>query len=484
MSPRDFDIQQVNPFVYEVSKSGSMRVPVRVFASGQLIDAIVEDGALQQAVNVAHLPGIVKASMVMPDAHWGYGFPIGGVAATDPNKQGVISPGGIGFDINCGVRMVRTDLKADDIRPNIRKILNALYDNVPCGVGSSEAIKNLSDGDMRKVCMEGAGWAVDHGFGRENDLDRTEERGAMPGASPDPISSRAMDRGREQVGTLGSGNHFLELDEVDETFDDDVAATLGVEPGNVVLQIHCGSRGFGHQICSDFLKVMKKATGKYNIDLPDKQLCCAPLNSKEGQDYFAAMAAAANYAWCNRQVILSLAVDALKRSTGADRDRMGVRQIYDVCHNVAKWEEHEVEGQQRRVCVHRKGATRAFPPGHEERSVVLRARGRRLVMPGYMSTASCLLIGGDGARRQAWGTTCHGAGRTMSRKGAVRHSSGRDVQKEMAQRGVAVRASGKRTLSEEVPDAYKDVESVVSVMHESGITRKVARLKPMAVMKG
>ena len=366
MAGNNFDIKQVDTFIWEVARTGDMRVPARVYAAGRLIDGVVQDGALKQAVNVAHLPGIVRASLVMPDAHWGYGFPIGGVAATDPEKDGVISPGGIGFDINCGVRMVRTDIKADDIFRRKEDILNALYRAVPCGVGSSEAIKNLSNSDMREVFKNGAGWAVEHGFGREEDLECTEERGAMPGASPGPISNRAMDRGRSQVGTLGSGNHFLELDVVDQVFDEKIARTMGVEPGDVVLQIHCGSRGFGHQVCSDFLKTMRKATDKYGISLPDQQLACAPLTSQEGKDYFAAMAAAANYAWCNRQVILSLAVEALEKKLDASRDALGIRQIYDVAHNVAKWEEHEVDGQNRRLCVHRKGATRAFPPGHPE----------------------------------------------------------------------------------------------------------------------
>mgnify|MGYP006286939351 FL=1 len=484
MGGNDIETRQIDTFLWEVPKSGKMRVPTRVYADSQLLGAIISDNCIQQAVNVTHLPGIVGASLAMPDAHWGYGFPIGGVAATDPQKQGVISPGGIGFDINCGVRMLRTDLRADQVDAKADALANALYSEVPCGVGSSEAIKSLSDSEMRRVLTDGARWAVEQGFGREDDLIRTEEEGALDGASADVVSKRAMDRGRSQLGTLGSGNHFLELDVVDEIFAPEVADVFGVEKGLVVVQIHCGSRGFGHQVCSDFLKVMKKASRKYDIDLPDRQLCCAPVNSPEGKEYFAAMAAGANYAWCNRQVILALVERALGRVFDGDRDSFGMRQIYDVCHNIAKFEEHDVDGRKRTLCVHRKGATRAFPPHHPDTPKPYQEVGQPVLIPGDMGTASYLLVGTQGAMEKTWGSTCHGAGRVMSRKGAVRQTKGRNIFKELKQKGITVRARSKKTVSEEMPGAYKDVESVVRVMDEAGITRKVARLKPIAVVKG
>ena len=484
MGGNDIETRQIDTFLWEVPRSGKMRVPTRVYADSQLLGAIISDNCIQQAVNVSHLPGIVGASMAMPDAHWGYGFPIGGVAATDPQKQGVISPGGIGFDINCGVRMLRTDLQADDVRKKADMLANALYSEVPCGVGSSEAIKSLSDSEMRRVLTEGARWAVEQGFGREDDLVRTEEEGALDGASADVISKRAMDRGRSQLGTLGSGNHFLELDVVDEIFDPKAAEAFGVEPGLVAVQIHCGSRGFGHQVCSDFLKVMKKASKKYDIDLPDRQLCCAPVDSAEGKDYLAAMAAAANFAFVNRQMIMHWTRETVERVFKGDRDSFGLRQIYDVCHNIAKFEEHDVDGQKRTLCVHRKGATRAFPSHHPGTPKPYQEVGQPVLIPGDMGTASYLLVGTQGAMEKTWGSTCHGAGRVMSRKGAVRQTKNRNIAKELKQQGITVKSRGKRTLSEEMPGAYKDVESVVRVMHEAGITRKVARLKPFAVVKG
>jgi len=484
MSGKDYEIKQVQTFVWEVPLSGGMRVPARIYADSRLLKAIVSDNAIEQAVNVTYLPGIVKASLAMPDAHWGYGFPIGGVAAMDPSAGGVISPGGIGFDINCGVRLIRTDLKSDQISPRIDSLLNALFREVPCGVGSSKAIGGLSDAEMRKVMTDGARWALEKGYGRPEDLVRTEEGGALKGASPDVVSQEAIKRGRSQVGTLGSGNHFLEIDVVDEVFDPDAAAAFEIEKGLVVIQIHCGSRGFGHQVCSDFLKVMQRASRQYGIELPDRQLACAPLDSQEGRDYFAGMAAAANYAWCNRQVILALVARALERVLGADRDSLGFRQIYDVCHNIAKFEEHQVDGERRTLCVHRKGATRAFPPGHPDVPQPYREIGQPVLIPGSMGTASFLLVGTQKAMSETWGSTCHGAGRMMSRHGALKRAAGRDLRRELAEMGVTVRSKGRKTLGEEMPEAYKDVEAVVSVMHESGITKKVARLKPMGVVKG
>ncbi len=484
MSKYDIELKKTGDFVWEVAQFGKMNVPVRVYADAQLVKHIRDDNALEQAINVTFMPGIVRASYAMPDAHWGYGFPIGGVAAFDPQAQGVISPGGIGFDINCGVRLVRTDLEPERVRPKLRELVDALFAAVPCGVGSEGGIRKLSRDDLREVMVRGAGWAISNDFGCDDDLLRTEAGGALEGANPDAVSDKAHKRGAPQMGTLGSGNHFIEVDVVDEIFDERAAELFGVTRGHVVLQIHCGSRGFGHQICTDYLNVMQRASQKYGIELPDRQLACAPLDSPEGRRYFSAMAAAANFAWCNRQVILSLARKAFERVFGASAISFGWRQVYDVCHNIAKFEEHDVNGEKRTLCVHRKGATRAFPPGHPEVPKPYREVGQPVLIPGDMGTASYLLVGTERAMRETWGSTCHGAGRMMSRKAATRKSRGRNILKEMSSRGVLVKAKGMRTLAEEMPFAYKDVDAVVSVMHEAGIARKVARLKPMAVIKG
>jgi tRNA-splicing ligase RtcB len=484
MGRYEFQLNRIGDYLWEVPQFSDMRVPARVVADENLLEPIKSDNALEQSINVAFLPGIVRASYTMPDAHWGYGFPIGGVAAFDPENDGVISPGGIGYDINCGVRLIRSDLESGEVKEKIEKIANALYNEVPCGVGSSGAIKKLSKQELRKVMVHGAGWAVENGMGTEEDLRRTEAGGAMAEADPDQVSPKAVKRGCPQVGTLGSGNHFLEVDLVEEVFDEQVAAAFGVEEGRVAFQIHCGSRGFGHQICTDFLNVMKQALKKYSIEVPDKQLCCAPLDSEEGRRYFGAMAAGANFAWCNRQVILSMVIDALGKVFDADRGALGIRQVYDVCHNIAKFEEHDVDGEKRTLCVHRKGATRAFPPGHPEVPEVYRDVGQPVLIPGDMGTCSYLMVGTEQGMEQTWGSTAHGAGRVMSRKGAKRKSKGRDLLAEMRERGVVVKARGMGTVAEEMPHAYKDVESVVSVMHDSGLTRKVARLKPLAVVKG
>jgi tRNA-splicing ligase RtcB len=484
MADRDYELNGLDECVWEIPPYGGMRVPVRIFASEELLESIERDNAVQQAINVAHMPGIVGASLAMPDAHWGYGFPIGGVAAFDPEQGGVISPGGIGFDINCGVRMIRTDLAEGDVRPRIQELVNALFEHVPCGVGSSRAIRKLSEGDLGRVCAEGARWAVESGFGLPEDLERTEAGGALDGADPGAISQKARQRGMPQMGTLGSGNHFLEIDVVDKVFDAAAADAFGVAEGQVALQLHCGSRGFGHQVCTDYLKTMQKATRDYGIEVPDRQLACAPADSPEGKRYFSAMACAANYAWANRQTILALAARALEDVLGGDREALGLRQIYDVCHNIAKFEEHETPAGKRTLCVHRKGATRAFPPGHPETPEAYRGVGQPVLIPGDMGTASYLLVGTDVAMRQTWGSTCHGAGRVMSRKGAIRKAAGRSIKSELRERGVTVRYEGRTTLAEEMPEAYKDVDEVVDAMHRTGVTRKVARLRPIGVIKG
>jgi len=484
MQDEDYDLRQVNECEWEIPPSGGMNVPARVYADAELIVGIRRDNALQQVVNVAHMPGIVDASLAMPDAHWGYGFPIGGVAAFDPAADGVISPGGIGYDINCGVRMIRSDLTEADVRPRLQQLVNALFEHVPCGVGSSGAIRSLSRADLRRVCREGAAWAVANGYGRPDDLERTEAGGALAGADPGAISDRAVKRGTPQMGTLGSGNHFIEIDVVTDVFDEEAARAFGVEQGAVVFQIHCGSRGFGHQICSDYIKKMLNATRKYGISVPDMQLVCAPLDSPEGKRYFSAMACAANFAWANRQTIFALTVRAVTSVLGGDRDSLGLRQVYDVCHNIAKFEEHEVRGERRMLCVHRKGATRAFPPGHPETPAPYAQVGQPVLIPGDMGTASYLLVGTAEAMRRTWGSTCHGAGRVMSRKRAIKNARGRSIKGELGDRGILVRHEGRTTLAEEMPEAYKDVDAVVEVMHRSGITRKVARVRPIGVIKG
>jgi len=484
MSDHSIEARRITDQVWEVPRSGQMRVPARIYANDELMEHIKSERVLEQATNVACMPGIVRASYTMPDAHWGYGFPIGGVAGFDPSEGGVITPGGIGFDINCGVRLVRTDLEAERIRPRLHELVNALFDAVPTGVGSEKAIRTLSKGQLQEVMLDGAKWALRNGYATEDELLRTEAGGAMGGADPDAVSSRAHQRGGPQLGTLGSGNHFLEIDVVDEVFDERAADVLGLAKGLVAVQIHCGSRGFGHQICSDYLEVMQKAMRKYGISVPDRQLACAPLDSAEGKRYYGAMAAAANFAWCNRQVILSLAERAFEKALGLRRSSSGWRQVYDVAHNIAKLERHEVDGAERLLCVHRKGATRAFPPGHPELPEPYRDIGQPVLIPGDMGTASYVLVGTSRAMAETWGSTCHGAGRVMSRKEATRRSQGRNLMQEMKDRGVVLRAQGKRTIAEEMPYAYKDVEAVVSVMHDAGITRKVARLKPLGVIKG
>jgi tRNA-splicing ligase RtcB len=461
-----------------------MNVPVRVYADEELLRHIVEDKALEQAVNVAWLPGIVRYALAMPDAHWGYGFPIGGVAAMDPENGGVVSPGGIGFDINCGVRMIRTDLTGDDVRPRIDTLVAALFHAVPCGVGAEKAVRRLSESDLDRVMTRGAGWAVENGFGRPEDLERTEEHGALESALPETVSAHARKRGAPQMGTLGSGNHFLEVDVVDRIDDAAAADALGVFEGQMILQVHCGSRGFGHQVCSDWLKTMQRAAERAGIELPDKQLACAPLGTREAREYLGAMACAANYAWANRQTIMHLAIEALAGVFGGDRDSLGARLIYDVCHNIAKWETYPVEGEMRRLCVHRKGATRAFPPGHPQTPEPYREVGQPVLVPGDMGTHSYLCVGTRKALDETFGSTCHGAGRMMSRHAAVRKGRGHNIANELKTRGITVRAKDRRTLAEEMPDAYKDVDAVVGVMAEAGIVRRVARLRPIGVAKG
>ncbi len=477
-------LKKTGDCLYEIGRVGSMHVPARIYADEELMKQIVKDKSLEQAANVATLPGIVKYSLAMPDIHWGYGFPIGGVAATDPARGGVISPGGVGYDINCGVRLARTNLSMGDVMPKLRGLVTALFRTIPTGVGSKGAISKISPSEQRKLLKEGARWAVGKGFGEAGDVERTEQNGCIDGADPDALSERAMERGLTQVGTLGSGNHFLEVGVVEEVYDPRAAQVFGLEEGTVTILIHCGSRGLGYQVCDDYLKVMRHASEKYQIELPDKQLACAPAESEEGRNYAAAMAAAANYAWANRQVIMHLTREAFETALGLSPRDLGMRLIYDVCHNIAKFENHVVDGKERMLCVHRKGATRAFPPGHPDVPSEYRNVGQPVLIPGDMGTESYLCVGTQTAMEQTFGSTCHGAGRVMSRSQAQKAARGRSIVRELERKNIIVMAHGKGTLVEEMPEAYKDVNRVVDVMHKAGISLRVARLKPVGVIKG
>jgi len=484
MKLADITLNKINDWLWEVPKTGGMRVPALIYASEHLMETIRQDDSIVQAANVAYLPGIVRCSLAMPDIHLGYGFPIGGVAAMDPDEGGVISPGGIGYDINCGIRLVRTDLREPDVRERLRDLVNQLFRDVPAGVGASKAIQRLSPSELEEVATTGSAWAVRRGYGTSADLACTENGGCLEGADFAKVSRRAIQRGAEQVGTLGSGNHFLELDVVEEIFHPEAAEAFGLSQGSIAMQIHCGSRGFGHQICSDYLNVMQRAVEKYNISLPDRQLACAPIDSEEGKDYFAAMACGANFAWANRQTIMHRAIKAFERILGSKRDQLGLRLVYDVCHNIAKFETHKIDGAERTLCVHRKGATRAFPPGHPQTPAPYRAVGQPVLIPGDMGRESYVLVGTQAAMTQTFGSTCHGAGRVMSRTAARRKTRDRNIVRELEDKGIVIRAKGKKTLGEEVSEAYKNVSEVVDVMHNAGIALKVARLRPIAVIKG
>ena len=474
-------LQKISDYLWEIPRTGAMRVPGRIYATRDLLADPKSDESLQQVRNVAHLPGIVKYSLAMPDIHWGYGFPIGGVAATDPAQGGVISPGGVGYDINCGVRTVTTNLRVGDVRDKLERMLQALFHHIPTGVGSSGAIENVPRKTLDQVMRQGARWAIAQGYGSESDLEHTEEQGCLAGADPEAVSERARERGREQLGTLGSGNHFGEIDVVEEIFHEEAAEEFGLSQGQIVLQIHTGSRGFGHQVCDDYLKVMARAVRRYEIDLPDRQLACAPVESEEGRRYLGAMACAANYAWANRQTIMALAERALLSALRISPRDLGLRLLYDVCHNIAKLEDHEVGGKVRKLCVHRKGATRAYPPRHTPNPW---RTGQPVLVPGDMGSESFICLGQPASLAATFGSTCHGAGRVMSRREATRRFQGRDLIGEMREQGILVMAKERATVAEEMSAAYKDVSEVVEVMHGAGLSLKVARLRPLAVIKG
>jgi tRNA-splicing ligase RtcB len=469
--------------VWQVPPSGGMLVPARIYASEPLLAGIRDDHSLVQACNVAHLPGIVGASLAMPDMHEGYGFPIGGVAAFDAG-DGVVSPGGVGYDINCGVRLFRTDVVAAELGERLRQLVRRIQLDVPCGVGSEGAIPTLSAHDLDGVLERGAAWAVEHGYGRPDDVDHTEARGRLPGADPDAVSRRARERGAPQLGTLGSGNHFAEVQVVDEVLDGNAAAAFGLTAGCVTVLLHSGSRGLGYQVCDDALDAMRHVKGRDRIEVPDPQLVAVPVGSPAGKSYLAAMRAAANFAWANRQVMMALIERAFVAVLGGDRATLGLRLVYDVAHNIAKVEEHTVGGVQRRLIVHRKGATRAFPAGHAELPARYRSVGQPVLIPGDMGRASFVCVGTPLAMAETFGSAAHGAGRRLSRTAARRAGGGRDLERELARDGVIVAARSRKTLAEEMPEAYKDAAHVVDAMRLSGIARPVARLRPIGVVKG
>jgi len=483
--PDNIPLEKIDDYRWRIPRSykPGMRVPGLIYADEKLLKDIYQDRALEQVANVAFLPGIVNNSLAMPDIHWGYGFPIGGVAATDIEEGGVISPGGVGFDINCGVRLLKTSLEYDDVKGRIRDLIYRLFSEVPSGVGSEGDIR-VSPKEEKEILLRGSRWAVEKGFGTEDDLDCTEENGAMQGADPEAVSERALQRGKTQSGTLGSGNHFLEVQVIDQLYDREACDTMGLDLGQVMVEIHSGSRGLGYQVCEDYSRSMVGSLAKYNINVPDRQLACAPVASNEGRAYLSAMKCAANYAWCNRQCLMHLTRQVFEKIFGSPWQKLGMSLIYDVAHNIAKIEEHKVGGKEKNLCVHRKGATRAFGPGHPDLPEKYRKIGQPVIIPGDMGRNSYLLVGTEKAMQETFGSACHGAGRLKSRTAATRSIKPDILLKELESKGIIVKASGRNTLVEEAPSAYKDVNDVVDVVHNAGISRRVCRMRPLGVVKG
>ncbi|QUH23594.1 RtcB family protein [Methanobacterium alkalithermotolerans] len=476
-------LNKVRDCVWEVPSDykKSMRVPGRIFLDDNSLKDL-EKGAVDQVANVASLPGIQKFSIGLPDIHFGYGFSIGGVGAFSA-RTGVISPGGVGFDINCGVRMVRTNLTQEEIQPKIKELINTLFKNVPSGVGSKGKLR-LAGGQIDEVLNQGAEWAVENGYGWEEDLKYLEENGKMEDADSEKVSEKAKKRGIPQLGSLGSGNHFLEVQKVESIFEPSAAEKFGISKGEIAVLIHSGSRGCGHQVCSDYLRIMDKAYKRHKINIPDRQLACAPVDSDEAQDYFKAMAAAANYGWANRQMILHWVRESFEEIFQKSAEDMGMSVLYDVAHNIAKKEVHEIKGKATRLYVHRKGATRAFGPGRKEIPSDYRETGQPVLIPGTMGTASYLLHGTQTAMEETFGSTAHGAGRKMSRAGAKREYKGEEVQKYLESKGIVIRATSMPVVAEEAPGAYKDVDEVVETVHKAGISKLVAKMVPLGVAKG
>jgi tRNA-splicing ligase RtcB len=460
-----------------------MRVDGIIYANEELVKLIKQDRSPEQVANVAFLPGLVGSSLAMPDIHWGYGFCIGGVAATDPKEGGVISPGGVGYDINCGVRLLTTNLNRDEVAPRIAQLVDKLFETIPCGVGRGGIFK-FNKKELRQLMQQGSRYAINKGYGWDADVECTEAKGCIEGARPEFVSDRALQRGFDQCGTLGSGNHFAEVQIVERVEDRQAADAMGLTEGGVAVMIHSGSRGLGYQVCDDAIKDLRNAPKKYGIELPDRQLVCAPVDSPEGKKYLGAMQAAANYAWCNRQIMTHLARQAFAEFFGRSAEKLGMTMVYDVAHNIAKMETYDVGGRRRELCVHRKGATRAFAANHPELPARYRAIGQPVLVPGDMGTSSWVLVGQPGAMEHTFGSACHGAGRRMSRGEAIRKAKGRSIKKELLAAGVVARARGRTGLDEEQPDAYKDVTHVVDTLHDAGIARRVAKLRPIGVIKG
>jgi tRNA-splicing ligase RtcB len=478
-------VEKLDDFRYEIPQKykNEMRTRGIIYADEKMIRSVVKDNAPEQVANVATLPGIVGSSLAMPDIHWGYGFPIGGVAAFSMD-DGVVSPGGVGFDINCGVRMLTTNMDLDDVAPRIKELVNAMFENVPSGVGSRGKV-HVDNQTLRRVLEDGAKWAVDEGYGWDGDLEHLEENGCYEIADSEKVSQKAIERGKPQLGSLGGGNHFLEVQKVEKILQPEIANKWGVtHEDQVVVMIHTGSRGCGHQIASDYIRVMERAGQKYGIKLLDRQLACAPVQSEEGQDYLKAMACGANYAWTNRQMILHWVRKSFGSVFNRPPEDMGLKVIYDVAHNIAKIEEHEVYGKKTELCIHRKGATRAFGSGRNEVPEEYRDTGQPVLIPGDMGTASYLLVGTDAAMKESWGSTCHGAGRTMSRKAATRKFRVDQIKSQLSQKGIYIRAASKDGIVEEAPDAYKDIDEVVRIADGAGISKMVARMRPLGVVKG
>jgi tRNA-splicing ligase RtcB len=478
-------LEQIDECCWRIPRSYKlgMRVDGQIYADERLMKLIRGDQAPEQVANVAFLPGIQTASMAMPDIHWGYGFCIGGVCATDPQQGGVISPGGVGYDINCGVRLMRTNLMQADVQPKLRELIELLFSRIPAGVGRGGPYL-FDQRELRRIMADGCGHLKKRGLATDSDLENTEARGCLPDAQPDEVSPQAIQRGGDQCGTLGAGNHFLEVQVVDEIFDVEAARAMGLEQGLVCVMIHSGSRGLGYQVCDDALRQLRGAPAKYGIELPDRQLVCAPIESPDGQRYLGAMRAAANFAWANRQLLMWQTREIFADHFDRSWESLQMNLVYDVAHNIAKMERHVVDGQTKVVCVHRKGATRAFPAGHPEVPSRYRTVGQPVIIPGDMGRASWVLVGAPGSMERTFGTTCHGAGRVMSRTAAIAHAKGRRIDVELAQEGVIARSRSRTGLAEEQPAAYKDVDWVVNVVHRAGLARKVARLRPIGVVKG
>jgi tRNA-splicing ligase RtcB len=478
------DLTRISDAEWEIPKSyrQDMRVPVRIFASHDLLEQVMDDRSLEQAVNAATLPGLVGAVIVMPDMHQGYGFPIGGVAATR-FPEGVVSPGAIGYDINCGVRLLASTLELEAAQPYLEKLATLLNQYCPSGVGKAGVLK-VSQPELERLLRDGSAWALKHGYATQSDLECTEEGGRLEGADPDRVSPRAKQRGREQVGSLGAGNHFIEVEVVEQVFDPEAAQAMGLRQGCLAVQIHCGSRGLGHQVCTDYVRDFQSAVHRYGIELPDRELVCAPMNSPEGEAYLGAMRAAANFAFCNRQLLAHAARRAFEQAFAGKVEGWHLQQVYDIAHNMGKLETHQVEGRKVKVCVHRKGATRAFGPASPGLPSQYRAIGQPVLVPGSMGTASWVLVGTETSMARSFGSSCHGAGRVMSRSQAKRQVRGEELRRELEGRGIRIRAGSMPGLAEEAPQAYKDVDAVVEIVSAAGIARKVARLRPVVVIKG